>query len=88
VLTKTITPADNQVTIKGITESSQVDNIQLTASLSGTEASDTEAFSVVAVQKVEWVNEGQLDANPHPVAPVGVRIFLGASEPGVCRSIR
>jgi hypothetical protein len=73
-LTKTITTTDNKVKIRGVTESSQVDNIQLTATVSG--SSDTEDFTVVAIQRAEWVQlMALLDANPHPTAPIGQRIF-------------
>ena len=71
-----ITATDNKVKLRGVTESSQVDNIRLTATISGTSSSDTEDFSVVAIQKVEWiVITSSLDNNPHPTAPVGLRIF-------------
>jgi hypothetical protein len=79
---------NQQVTIRGKTTSSEVNDVKLvaTAVVAGqTQELARQSFSVVAVQKVEWldVNGNQItDPNNHPSGTVGVRIFPDATEPG------
>jgi hypothetical protein len=54
---------------------SAVDDVRLVAKVGGSTVA-SEAFSVVAIQKVEWVaTTSPLDPNTHPAASVGQRIF-------------
>jgi hypothetical protein len=63
--------------------SSMVDDIRLVAKAGGSTIA-SEAFTVVAIQRVEWVNDGQLsdNAHPDPMARIGQRIFPDAAASG------
>jgi hypothetical protein len=80
----TIPAGGKEEVIKGVKASSQENNLKLIARLASDEnTKDEKQFSVVAVQKLEWIGtDGQpiKDKNNHPDsnARIGVRIFPDA----------